>query len=155
MRSVCSVVVVLLLFVTGGLIYKFLVQGSVEEASDGRAAIQLTHSEKDLVLTEMRSFLQSVQAITVGLSSDDMDAVALNARTVGMAAQQGVPVSLMGKLPLEFKRLGVDTHKKFDLLALNAEQLGDSMATLKELSVLMQNCVACHEVYRLDAVLQE
>ncbi len=154
MCKTCWVVVILLLLVTGGMAYKFIIQGSVEQGSDGRSAIQLTHGEKDMVLGEMRAFLQAVQSITVGLSGDDMENVVKSARSVGMAAQQAVPGSLVGKLPLAFKKLGFDTHTRFDALALNAEQFGDPADTLKELSVLMENCVACHAAYRLDAVSQ-
>ena len=79
-----------------------------------------------------------------------MQAVAESARSAGLAAQQGVPGSLMGKLPVEFKKLGYDTHAKFDELALDAEQLGDEEHALSQLGVLMQNCVACHAAYRLE-----
>lgn len=154
MCKICWSLVILLVLVTGGMAYKFIIQGSVEQGSDGRSAIQLSPAEKDMVLAEMRAFLQAVQSITVGLSSNDMENVVKSARSVGMAAQQGVPGSLVGKLPLAFKKLGFDTHTKFDTLALNAEQFGDPADTLKELSILMENCVGCHAGYRLDAVAQ-
>ncbi len=154
MCKICWILVLLLTLVTGGMTYMFIIQGSVEQGTDGRSAIQLTPGEKDMVLGEMRAFLQVVQSITVGLSSENMATVVKNARSVGMAAQQAVPGALIGKLPLAFKKLGFDTHSKFDTLALNAEQFGDPADTLKELSVLMENCVACHAAYRLDAVPQ-
>jgi cytochrome c556 len=56
----------------------------------------------------------------------------------------------MGKLPLAFKQLSVDTHAKFDELALDAEQLGDPDHTLAQLNRLMQNCVSCHAAYRFE-----
>ena len=130
--------------------YKFIIAGSVVPAEDGREALLLEVGERDLVLSEMRVFLASVQAITDGLSNDDMEKVVEAARTVGAAAQQEVPASLIGKLPLSFKKLGFDTHRKFDILALDAEQLGDPEHTLKQLATLMNNCVACHAIYRFD-----
>ena len=69
---------------------------------------------------------------------------------VGAQAQRGMPGSLMGKLPLPFKKLGHDTHKKFDLLALDAKQLGDPQHSLQQLSELMKNCVACHSTYKIE-----
>jgi len=134
--------------------YKFIVVGSVAPASDGREALLLEAGERDLILSEMRVFLASVQAITDGLSNKEMGKVVDAARTVGAAAQKGVPSSLVGKLPLSFKKLGFDTHRKFDQLALDAEQLGDPEHTLKQLAELMNNCVACHASYRMDAVKQ-
>jgi len=129
--------------------YKFMVEGSVVPSNDGRVAIQLSESERDLVLDEMRSFLTSVQVITRALGEKDMDAIAKAARSVGMAAQKGVPTSLMGKLPMAFKKLGFDTHQRFDQLALDAEQLGDGEHTLDQLSTLMENCVGCHAGHKL------
>ena len=61
-----------------------------------------------------------------------------------------MPASLIGKLPIAFKKLGFDTHDRFDQLALNTEQLGDTGNVLPELAQLMQNCVACHAAYRID-----
>lgn len=152
MCKICWTVVVILLIVLLGTAYKFVIQGSTAKSTDNRVAIQLTPGEKDLVLTEMRAFLTSVQQITHGVSTRDITLIATSARTVGRAAQQGVPGSLMGKLPLEFKQLGLATHEKFDLLALDAEQLEDENHSLAQLGALMQNCVACHATYRLEAV---
>jgi len=152
MCKTCWLSVVILVILLLGTVYKFVIEGSTRQSTDNRLAIQLTAGEKDLVLAEMRAFLASVQQITHGVSSKDMKLIAASARTVGRAAQQGVPGSLMGKLPLEFKQLGRDTHEKFDLLALDAEQLEDEQHALSQLAALMQNCVACHAAYRLEAV---
>ncbi len=140
--------VVLLLLLSGGLIYKFVLQGSVGVASDGRTAIYLDESERDIVLAEMRTFLQSVQQIVSGISKDDMKQVSDAARQVGMLTAGMVPGSLMGKLPIGFKRLGMDTHSKFDQMALDAKDLGDKGLVLEQLAELMQNCVACHASFR-------
>jgi cytochrome c556 len=152
MCRLCWIISLILLLVVGAMTYKFIIAGSTVTASDGRQALLLEPAERDLVLGEMRAFLASVQAITQGLSEEDMATVVTAARQVGANAQQAVPGSLVGKLPLSFKQLGFDTHRKFDLLALDAEQLGDPSHTLEQLSDLMQNCVACHAMYRIDAV---
>ena len=152
MCKTCWFSVVILAVLLLGTVYKFMIEGSTRASTDNRLAIQLTAGEKDLVLAEMRAFLASVQQITQGVSSKDMQLIASSARTVGLAAQQGVPGSLMGKLPLSFKKLGRDTHAQFDLLALDAEQLEDEEHSLSQLGALMQNCVACHATYRLEAV---
>ena len=151
MCKACWVIVLVLSIAVGGMAYKFIISGDVKLSSDGRQAIQLTDDERNIVLTEMRTFLSSVQAITQALSTEDMNQAVNAARIVGAAAQQAVPGTLLGKLPLEFKKLGFDTHQKFDQLALDAEQLGDREYTLKQLAELMQNCVACHATYRFEA----
>jgi hypothetical protein len=121
-----------------------------DNTTDARTLIRLSASERALVLEEMRSFLNSVQQITQGLAEDDMQIVVQAARHSGKAAQSQVPDSLKKKLPMQFKKQGGDTHMKFDQLALDAGDLGDTEHTLKQLSTLMKNCVACHAVYRIE-----
>jgi len=150
MSKKCTGIIVLLLLVIAGGIYKFIFQGSASEGTDGRMAIHLTAGERDLVLTEMRVFLESVQQVTTGIVADDMPLVAEYARKSGKAAQGEVPGTLVGKLPVQFKKLGFDTHAKFDQLALDAEEFGDSDHALSQLSILMKNCTACHAAFRFD-----
>ena len=150
MKRICWALALVFAATTSLLAYKFLWKGEVAPASDGRTAILLTPGERDLVLGEMRAFLQAVQVVLVSAGSGDLDAAVTAARGVGAAAQEEVPASLVGKLPGEFKVLGFDTHRKFDTLALDAEQLGDPEHTRGQLAELMSNCVACHAAYRID-----
>ena len=150
MCKLCWSLVALLLIAVGGAIYKFGVAGSTVPASDGRTAIVLAPGERDLVLAEMRAFLEAVQGIVESAVQGDSARIAAAARKVGAEAQQAVPASLMDKLPLGFKQMGLDTHRRFDRLALDAEQFGDPEASLKQLSELMKNCVACHSAFRLE-----
>ena len=150
MCKVCWLSLAAAVMVVAGMTYKFIVQGAVEQGVDGRLAIQLDDHERQLVLSEMRAFLESVQQIMHGISDNDMKLVATSASSVGLASQQAVPGSLIAKLPLSFKKLGRDTHAKFDELALDAGQFGDSGHSLSQLGNLMQNCVACHAAYRFE-----
>jgi hypothetical protein len=150
MCKICWSIVAVLLIITSGIAYKFIIQGEVVLADDNRTAIQLNKAERDLVLSEMRIFLESVQQITRGISEDDLELASTSARKSGRSAQIAVPGSLIGKLPLGFKKLGFDTHAKFDELALDAEQLGDRDHTLAQLSVLLENCVSCHAAFRFE-----
>jgi hypothetical protein len=147
----CWTLTALLALALAGTLYLFLVRGSVVPVSDGRTAILLDPVERDLVLAEMRAFLQATQGVLVAATKGDLAAAAAAARGVGAAAQRGVPASLVGKLPLGFKQLGFDTHGRFDQLALDAEGLGDADQTLTALGELMSNCVACHAAFRVDA----
>ena len=150
MKKLCWLLTLVFAVAAGAMAYVFLIRGQTMPASDGRMAILLDAGERDLVLTEMRGFLASVQAITDAVVREDPAGVAAAARQVGAAAQQGVPASLVGKLPLEFKKLGFDTHQKFDQLALDAEQFGEADQALPALAELMHNCVGCHAAYRID-----
>jgi len=150
MCKFCWSSLVLVIFIVMAMAYKFIISGETVIASDGRQVLVLTEPERDIVLTEMRTFLQSVQQITLGVSNQDMAAISHAAKAVGAAAQNSVPGTLVKKLPLEFKKLGFDTHQKFDQLALDAEEFGDPVQSLQQLTELMSNCVACHEIYRID-----
>lgn len=154
MKKLCGGIILLLLLVISGGIYKFIFQGTTSAGSDGRNVIHLTESERDLVLTEMRAFLNSVQKITQGVANNDLQLISEFARKAGTAAQAGVPGTLVGKLPLEFKQLGFDTHRKFEQLAMDNDDLGDSSQALIQLSNLMENCVACHAAYRIDITVK-
>lgn len=150
MCKFCWTVVAVLSLITTGIAYKFIVQGKVVEVPDGRTAILLEKGERDLVLSEMRVFLQSVQQITSGIIKDDMESVNQAAGRSGRNAQMQVPGSLIGKLPLGFKKLGFDTHAKFDAMALNADQMGDTEQLLLQLNAVLENCVACHTAYKFE-----
>ncbi len=136
--------------VIGGLVYLFFFKGSVAEGSDGRTAIVLTQGERDFVLTEMRGFLNAVQQIIEGLDEKDMKKVKEAAHEVGMANMAEVPGSLMRKLPMGFKQMGHPTHAAFDELAAEAADMGERDKIINQLATLMQNCVACHNSYRLE-----
>ncbi len=118
------------------------------KTQDNRQSIMLTDKERDLVLIEMRSFLESVQTIIVALSKDDLSAVAKAAKKVGLTEQKPVPDALKKKLPKEFKILGMKTHKAFDQMALDAKDIEDKQQALEQLGTLMKNCVACHATFQ-------
>jgi hypothetical protein len=146
----CWILTALLAVALATALYLFVIRGSVAPASDGRTAILLAPGERDLVLAEMRAFLASTQTILASASKGELSPAVAAARHVGAQAQNGVPTSLMGKLPLGFKTLGLDTHRRFDQLALNAEQMADPAQTLQELGELLANCVGCHAAFRID-----
>lgn len=128
----------------------FFVRGTVTEGNDGRTSILLTASERDFVLAEMRGLLEAVEEITLELSVANMDGVAMAARSVGMGSAGGEPVTLIAKLPLEFKTLGMATHSAFDDIAVEAEDMRDSSVVMSQLSSILTNCTSCHAGYRFD-----
>jgi len=140
-----------LLVALAAVAYKFIVVGNVVKSTDGRTALVLEAGERDLVLKEMRGFLEAVQAITEAVGNNDMKAIAEAAKGVGMGAVADLPATLMAKLPLEFKDLGLKTHKGFDAIGKEAGEMEDAKVALAKLSQLMLNCTGCHAGYRLEA----
>lgn len=117
---------------------------------DSRKPIIMTSDERNLVLEEMRSFLDSLRIITVALSNNDMATVAESAKKMGMSSSGEVPDALRDKLPKDFKMLAMKTHKAFDLIALDAVDVEDQQHTLEQMGKLMGNCVACHAIFRFE-----
>ncbi len=130
--------------------YKFIFAGATEIADDGRTAIMLEAGERDFVLGEMRVFLETVQGVVAAIAENDMAKVAELSTAVGMGSTGGETAALIGKLPLEFKTLGLATHALFDDLAQEATDMGDPTVITASLGVLMENCASCHAGYRFD-----
>lgn len=141
------VLVALLSVVVAVLGYKFTV-GNVAPSDDGRQAVLLTKDERNALLLEMRTWLQSSQAILAAAAAKDIDAVIRSARISGMAAEADTPGSLFRKIPAEMKALGFATRSKFDEIAAEAAASRDSNRIVLKLSEAMNNCVACHAMYR-------
>jgi hypothetical protein len=150
MCKICWGLSGLLVVIIAALAYFFVLPGSAEKAEDGRTAIVLTPAERDMVLSEMRGFLETVQGITEGLADNDMEAIASSVRTLGAANAGGAPVSLMVKLPGAFRSLAMETHGGFDELAMEAEDMGDAQIVLGRLGDLMRKCTTCHAGYRFE-----
>jgi len=127
--------------------YKFK-YGNAEKV-DNRVAITLSVAEKDVVLGEMRLLLEGLQGIISGLSNSDFKKVEVSARGNGMVMAQDVNPALMLKLPVEFKSVGMGVHKAFDDLAENIDGK-DVKIILREIDSIMDSCVGCHLIYKLE-----
>ncbi len=145
--------VVVLSIIVALFAYKFTV-GEVQPSDDGRQAVMLSKDERNALLLEMRTWLQSSQGILEAASQKDFAAVVASAKASGMGAEAETPGSLFRKLPVEMKKLGFDTRKKFDDIAADAEANKDSDRIVSQLSVAMNNCIACHAMYRFVETAQ-
>ena len=149
-RALLALVAVLLV-VIAGLAWKFIVAGSTLPGDDGRTIVLLAPGERALMLREMRGFVDGVQRIADGLARDDRQALAAASRELGTVKAHDVPAAMLGKLPLDFKKLAFGVHGGFDAIAQDAEAGRPAQYTLRQLADVMRNCTACHERYRLGA----
>lgn len=138
------------LFIAGAT----LAAGPAKSAAPGQAADQRAHlvlldAERHIVLVEMRNFLAVLQTMTDALLRDDMKEIARAARTMGSGAANEIPPATVAKLPREFQMLAGSVHTTFDLIAMDAEALGDRMHTLSQINELLQKCNACHGIYQV------
>lgn len=150
-----AIAALILWLVTVAVAAYMFVSGQTTTGSDGRTAILLNEKEKDLVLTEMRTMLVSVQGIVAGLSEEEPGKVREAARTSGMAIAGAVPPSLMAKLPLEFKQMGMGVHRGFDSISVAVEQEETADMILTRLGEQLNNCVACHATYRIQVGVED
>ena len=132
---------------TAGVLF---IRGSGHTGTDGRTVIRLAPAERDFVLSEMRGMLVAIQDISGALAKGDSATAASAARSAGANSVGGVPVSLMTKLPLEFKQTGVAMHASFDEFSLAAAHGESTTALTGRLSNLLGGCVGCHQSYRID-----
>ncbi|HMA88642.1 MAG TPA: hypothetical protein VKP89_07865 [Burkholderiales bacterium] len=145
--KLCWTLAVVLAVVVAAFAYKFTV-GEVRPSEDGRVAVVLTKDERNALLMEMRTWLESSQRILAAAERNDFGEVIKAARASGMAAEAETPASLFRKIPIEMKTLGFATRRKFDDIADEAEKSKDSNRVVTQLSVAMGNCIACHATYR-------
>jgi hypothetical protein len=131
------------------LISLALISTSVFADEDNRRVVNLSETNRNLVLTEMRALLSGTQAILGALANDDMKGVAEAAKPLGMGMAHNAENHLHDALPKEFMMLGKTVHVAFDEIARDAESVNDSKHTLKQLNQMMAQCTACHSAYQI------
>lgn len=136
-------------------VVKFMVVGATELSADGRTEIVVTSVEREQILGEMRGLLEAVQTIIVANNAGDLNTVAIAAREVGKENMDPRSAEFAAKLPMSFRKLGMDTHMKFDLLAMDAQENRSTEQVYQQLGVITGNCVACHRAYRLSTIEAE
>jgi len=141
-------IIILLLAIIAGAGYKF-VTGSTVEAEDGRVAIILTKGERNFVLGEMRSLLGHMQQLVTAAAEKDMDKTIKIAKILTDDSKGETQVSIIAKTPLGFKKISSNIHAQFAELYNESLERRDPDHALKQVSIIMQNCIACHGAYRL------
>ena len=125
-------------------------RGVTAPSSDGRTAILLAPAERDFVLGEMRQMLISVQRMSAALAEGDNAKVAEAARAASNHEGHEPPLTLMAKLPMEFKQTGMAMHGGFAELAEAADKKAPVATLQGKLADQLNACVGCHESYRID-----
>lgn len=123
----------------------------VTSAADPRTPVALADDEISFIRREMRGLLDSVREIVDATAANDPGRIVAAGRKAGMNGPEAthIPQTLAPKLPPEFKKLGLATHRGFDQIALDAEKFGATHLTYRQLADLMNNCTACHATWRI------
>lgn len=138
---------------TVGLFAFFFVRGTTSVSTDQRRSVNLSPLERDLVLGEMRTMLKAINGMLGALSDGDMKKAAEAATSAGMAMAVDASPILMAKLPLEFKELGMGTHKAFDDLSSEIQKGATLPQVLVKMHQITNRCIACHETNRLGSII--
>ena len=125
-------------------------KGNAKTAEDGRSEVMLTHSEKVMVLAEMRQMLAAAHGVLEGLNANDMAKVESAALSGGTAMMIDLNPAFMMKLPAGFKQQGVNVHKYFDSIAEAAKNGKSKDEILKMITVQMGCCVQCHAAFQIS-----
>ena len=154
MRSTLCRVAFGLWIVTIALACWFFVKGWTTEGTDGRMQVVLAPAERDLILGEMRMLLKAVHGVVTGLAGQGQEAdraqMEQAARSAGMHMAEDVNPTLMAKLPLPFKQMGMSIHKDMDGLADAIVQKETPQQILQRLSNMTARCTTCHDMYRFS-----
>ncbi len=129
----------------------FFVFGTTVSGVDKRTEVRLNVHEREFVLNEMRTLLSELQGVVDGLARDDMKAVSVRLSNMGMKMAADDSPTLLGKLPLALKTMGLGLHKKMDELSEKvAKNKINKKELLQELSTSLGTCVGCHSTYRIS-----
>jgi len=149
MNKKCGVIIALLVVIIIAGVLKFLVLGSTIKGQDNRTVILLDAGERLYILGEMRKLLGHMQALTAAISNDDMDEVIKISKTLVEDSSGKTPARIIAKMPLSFKSISVNIHSGFKQLLADSIEKRDSKLALKQVSKIMQNCIACHASHSL------
>ncbi|HBI83507.1 MAG TPA: hypothetical protein DDY24_07245 [Alcaligenaceae bacterium] len=148
-KNIGKIAILLWVVTILGAVFFIVRGGSVDKQIGVRTSITLDHGERELVLDEMRTMLQSTQKIVQGLANDDMLQVSSAGKAAGMGAAVDLDPRFLSKLPLEFKTLGFSMHADMDSIAKAAEQGASAQEISKMLANTLAKCVACHSAWQL------
>lgn len=152
MKNRLGLVSLALWVLTIGVFAFFFVRGATSVSTDQRRSVNLSPVEKDLVLGEMRTMLKAINGMLGALSDGDMNKAAEAATSAGMAMAVDTSPILMAKLPLDFKELGMGTHKAFDDLSSEIKKGATVPQVLVKMHQITNRCIACHETNRLGSI---
>lgn len=129
-------------------------QKAQQVAGDNRTLVEFPAPMRQHMLSNMRDHLLALEAITRLLAEGEYEAASETAETrLGMSAMQAHGGAHMAPfMPDAMRTTGSAMHRaasRFAVAARDAEVTGDLSAAFGALSQVMQQCVACHESFRV------
>ena len=134
------------------LVYILLFMGTemVKLPDDHRIVVKYEPDLHDLVLNEMRDYLEVMNEIQQGLAENNSDKIVKAATRQGQISLEATPVRLLKLSPLACKQMGFRGHDIFQAIADSARVNFKRSTTINQLAELTNNCIVCHRTYRLE-----
>ncbi|MCD6544936.1 MAG: hypothetical protein J7K34_10565 [Flavobacteriaceae bacterium] len=133
------------------LVYILLFMGTemVKLPDDNRIIVKYEPDLRDLVLNEMRDYLEVMNEIQQGLAENDPDKIVKAATRQGQVSLEATPLRLLKLSPLACKQMGFRGHDIFQAIADSARINFKRTTTINQLAELTNNCIVCHRTYRI------
>jgi len=120
-------------------------------ANDPRIAVSISGEDRAYVLGQMRLFLANIQRVTAALASNDLVLASKVAAIAGSKNNENDPSrppTLRARQPDAWNQYIGKVRKGFDELSSTATT-APIPESLSKLSAVTQNCVACHQTFRI------
>lgn len=117
-----------------------------------RMTVQLTESEREFILNEMRAQLDMLYVMSEGLSRKDLTTVAAAAKRRGSDTLNTAPAAVFERTPAPFRDMIVASRTKIDQIAVEAGNKVEPEVILKRTTELLQLCNSCHADWQLKVI---
>ncbi|MEN8124580.1 MAG: hypothetical protein ABFR32_05560 [Bacteroidota bacterium] len=134
------------------LAYILLFTGTemVKLPDDSRIVVKYEPDLRDLVMSEMRDYLEVINEIQHGLKENNPDKIVKAATRQGKISLDETPIRLLKLSPLACKQMGFKGHDIFQAIADSTRVNFKPETTINQLAELTNNCIACHRTYKLE-----
>ena len=122
----------------------------VKLPDDNRVVVKYEPDLRDLVLNEMRDYLEVMNEIQQGLAENDPDKIVKAATRQGQISLEATPIRLLKLSPLACKTMGFKGHDIFQAIADSARVNFKRTTTINQLAELTNNCIVCHRTYKIE-----
>lgn len=145
---ISNVIFAIVIFI---LAYILLFTGTemVKLPDDNRIVVKYEPDLHELVLDEMRDYLEVINEIHKGLAENNSDRIVKAATRQGDISLNETPIRLLKLSPIPCKTMGFKGHDIFQAIADSAKINFNRTTTINQLAELTNNCIVCHRTYKL------
>jgi hypothetical protein len=144
---------IIFLGIIAALVYILLFTGTemVKLPDDNRILVKYEPDLRDLVMSEMRDYLEVINEIQQGLAENDPNKIVKAATRQGKISLEETPVRLLKLSPLACKQMGFKGHDIFQAIADSAKVHFSKSTVNRQLAELTNNCIVCHRTYKVES----